>query len=136
MSDFSLLLLEPDKQQRIAHVTAFIAEDASGSFGVLPGHHRLITVLEPGLARYKTSGPNWHWIALSSASLYFKDAQMSLSGQRFLLSDDYASLESALEQTLATEQENSQSMTRHIKRVEEAMMRRLARLDGWQAADE
>ena len=136
MSDFSLLLREPNQHHHIAHVSAFVAEDASGSFGVLPGHLRLITVLEPGLARYKTLDRDWRWIALAKASLYFSDALLLISSQRFLLSDDYESLGPTLEKTLAAAQESRLGANRDIKRIEEAMMRRLARLSGWRTADE
>ena len=132
MKGFPLLLLDPTQQQRIEKVTSFVAEDASGSFGILPGHTRLITMLSAGLARYQMEGSDWRYIALSSATLYFVRNQLHLIGQRFLLCEDYQSIEQALQETLALEQESLASLTRSVRRVEEEMLRRLSRLDASQ----
>lgn len=132
MTTLSLHLLDPTQQRLIDGVSSFTGEDASGSFGILPGHARFITALPPGLARYKTHDSDWRYIALASATLYFMDNTLQLSGQRFLLCDDVHSIEQALQNVLAQEEENLGSLTRHVKRVEEEMFRRLSRLNGGQ----
>lgn len=129
MKSFSLRLLDPAQVQCIKAVISFVAEDASGSFGILPGHARLITVLNPGLARFRTEGAGWRYIAMSSATLYFVGDELQLSGQRFLLCADYQSIQQALQVTLAQEQKALASLTRNVRRVEEEMLRRLSRLE-------
>ena len=45
-------------------VTALRAEDQSGSFGILPGHADLLTVLLPSVLRWRTSGGTTHFCAV------------------------------------------------------------------------
>ena len=132
MTSFSLHLLDPTQQQCIDEVRSFVAEDESGSFGILPGHARFITVLPPGLARYQSQNSDWYYIALSSATLYFVDNKLQLSGQRFLLCENYQSIEQALREAISLEQQTLGSLTHNVRRVEEEMFRHLSRLDGSQ----
>ena len=53
MKGFSLLLRDANRFEHIAGVTSFVGEDASGSFGILPGHGRMMTSLVVGLARFR-----------------------------------------------------------------------------------
>ncbi len=129
MTSFSLQLLDPTQTQCIDNLQSFIAEDASGSFGLLPRHTRFITVLPPGLARYQTQDDTWHYIALSSATLYFADNTLRLSGQRFLLCDDIETIEQVLRETINLEQQNLGNLSHNVRRVEEEMFRRLSQLD-------
>ncbi len=50
---------------------SFIGEDASGSFGLQAGHARFMTILEFGLARFRTAEADWQYLALPGALLYF-----------------------------------------------------------------
>jgi F-type H+-transporting ATPase subunit epsilon len=48
----------------IADVAAVRAEDASGSFGILPGHADLLTTLIPSVVRWRTSDGEAHFCAV------------------------------------------------------------------------
>jgi len=53
MTAFTLLLQDATGAERIDGVEVFIGEDASGSFGILAGHARIMTTLVVGPARFR-----------------------------------------------------------------------------------
>ena len=59
MKAFTLRLQDSTRLSRIDDVVTFVGEDASGSFGILANHARMMTVLVMGLARFKTEEADW-----------------------------------------------------------------------------
>lgn len=45
--------------ERVDDVTSFVGEDGSGSFGILAGHARAMTLLSFGLARFRIGNDLW-----------------------------------------------------------------------------
>jgi F-type H+-transporting ATPase subunit epsilon len=125
---FDLLLQDATHAQRIPGVTAFVGEDASGSFGILAGHARLMTCLCVGLARFRAADGVWQYLALPGALLYFHDHQLTLSTRHFLLDDDYAAISAALQQQLLAEEEELHATKASLHQMEEEMLRRMWRL--------
>lgn len=128
MKTFELLLQDATHAQRIPGVTAFVGEDASGSFGILAGHARLMSSLSVGLARFRDADGAWHYLAQPGALLYFHDNQLTLSTRHFLLDDDYAAISAALQQQLLAEEEQLHTTKASLHRMEEAVLRRMWRL--------
>ena len=128
MKTFELLLQDATHAQHIPGVTAFVGEDASGSFGILAGHARLMTSLSVGLARFRDAHGAWHYLAQPGALLYFHDDQLTLSTRHFLLDDDYAAISAALQQQLLVEEEQLHTTKASLHRMEEEVLRRMWRL--------
>ena len=128
MKAFDLLLQDATRVQRIPGVTAFVGEDASGSFGILAGHARLMTCLSVGLARFRAADTAWQYLAQPGALLYFCDNQLTLSTRHFLLDDDYAAISAALQQQLLAEEEELHTTKASLHRMEEEVLRRMWRL--------
>jgi F-type H+-transporting ATPase subunit epsilon len=128
MKTFELLLQDATHAQRIPGVTAFVGEDASGSFGILAGHARLMSSLSVGLARFRDADGAWHYLAQPGALLYFHDNQLTLSTRHFLLDDDYAAISAALQQQLLAEEEQLHTTKASLHRMEEEVLRRMWRL--------
>lgn len=127
MSAFSILLESPERRRRIDGVRSFVGEDKTGSFGILPGHARLLASLEFGLARYRADG-DWSYLALPGGLLYFEHDRLHLCTRRFLLGADYETISQALETELRAEEAKRKELRDDLRRLEEAMLRRL-----WQA---
>jgi F-type H+-transporting ATPase subunit epsilon len=125
---FTLTLLDATHSQRIDGVTSFVGEDASGSFGILPGHARMMTVLVFGLARFRTAADDWHYLALPGALLYFSDNALSLGTRRFLLDDDYGRISAALHEQLLAEERALHEIRNSLQRMEEQLLKRLWRM--------
>src|SRR5690606_2795288 len=97
MNTLALQLYDATHEQRITGVTAFVGEDASGSFGIRPNHARFMTTLVFGLARFRL-GEGWQYLALPGAVLYFNDNELTLSTRHFLVDTDFDRISTLLEQ--------------------------------------
>jgi F-type H+-transporting ATPase subunit epsilon len=73
------------------------AEDLSGSFGVLPGHADLLTVLPPSVVRWSKRGEAQRFCAVSGGVLTVSGgARVSIACRRGAVGDDLAALEAAV----------------------------------------
>jgi F-type H+-transporting ATPase subunit epsilon len=128
MNTFTLQLRSTTESGDIPGVRAFIGEDASGSFGLLAGHARFITVLSFGLARFQRHNEPWQYLALPGAVLSFNANVLSIVTRRYLKDDDYARISTALQAQLLSEEENLRSMKESLRSMEDAMLKRLWQL--------
>ncbi|MDO9169327.1 MAG: F0F1 ATP synthase subunit epsilon [Methylobacter sp.] len=136
MNPFVLNLFDASHEQRIAGVTSFIAEDATGSFGIQANHARFMTTLVFGLARFSLSTDAWQYLALPGAVVYFNNNELTVSTRHFLIDTDLERISTLLEQQLITEEENLHATRESLHRMEQAMMKRmlaLKRKTGWQS---
>jgi F-type H+-transporting ATPase subunit epsilon len=124
-SSFTLRLQDATRAEEITGVASFVGEDASGSFGILAGHARMLTALVTGLARFRVGPDNWQYLAVPGALLYFQDNVLTLSTRRYLLDTDYTRISQALQQQLLAEEEKLHAMTTSLHRMEEAMLKHL-----------
>jgi F-type H+-transporting ATPase subunit epsilon len=125
MKTFTLVLHDATRSEEIKQVTSFVGEDRSGSFGILPGHARMMTSLIIGLARFRIGEGSWKYLAVPGAVLYFHDNELTLSTRRYLLDDDYMRISQALAQQLIAEEEQLHAMKESLHRMEEEVLRRL-----------
>ena len=125
MKTFVLRLQDATRAEEITGVSSFVGEDASGSFGILAGHARLMTTLVIGLARFRVGEQAWQYLALPGAVLYFNDDVLTLSTRHFLLDDDYMRISAALQEELLAEEEKLHTMKEGLHRMEEEILKRL-----------
>lgn len=126
MSGFILQLFDSRQSEYIEDVSSFIGEDASGSFGILSGHARMMTNLVFGLARFrKNDGGPWHYLAMPGAVLYFVDNVLTLTTRHYLMDEDYDRISRRLADELLAEEEELHELRESLKRMEEAMLKRL-----------
>ncbi len=125
MTPFTLRLQDATRSEDIPGVTSFVGEDATGSFGILAGHARMITLLVTGLARFRVGEQAWQYLALPGAVLYFHEEVLTLSTRRYLKDDDYMRISQALQQQLLAEEEKLHSTRVSLHNMEEALLKRL-----------
>lgn len=125
MSTFSLALHGTAQRDRIAGVVSFVAEDASGQFGVLARHARLLTVLTYGVARYRLEAGDWSYLALPGGVCYFAGDTLNVATRRYVQGPDYDTVRRALSQQLLQEEEQLHSFKESLDRLEREMMRKL-----------
>lgn len=111
--------------ERFEDVVSFVGEDESGSFGILPGHARMMTVLTVGLARFRTAAQGWQYLAVPGAVVYCADDQLHLSTRRYLRDADYGRISTALREQLLAEEQALHAVKQSLHRLEEEMFRRL-----------
>lgn len=125
MKTFSLLIQDATHGETIEGISSFVGEDSSGSFGILAGHARMMTVLVMGLARYRIGNGSWQYLAQPGSVVYFHDNRLSISTRHYLLDDDYLRISRELEQKLLVEEEALQSVKRSLQTMEEEMLKRM-----------
>ncbi len=125
MKLFSLHIQDAEKNQSIDGLSSFVGEDKSGSFGILAGHTRMMSSLLFGLARFRIRNQTWQYLALPGALLYFSDNKLSISTERYMISDDYQQLSSILQQQLSSELSKQQVAKKSLHQMEQELFKRL-----------
>lgn len=125
MKAFTLHLQDAVRTERINGVVSFVGHDASGSFGILAGHARLLTVLDFGLARFRRMDTPWEYLALPEAVLYFADDDLTICTRRFLRDDDYERITLDLDERLRVEESELRGIKDSVHRLQEELIRRL-----------
>jgi F-type H+-transporting ATPase subunit epsilon len=125
MNTFVMHLQGATQYEGVENVVSFVGEDDSGSFGILAGHARMMTLLSFGLARFRIINQDWEFLALPGALAYFVNGQLYLSTRRYLRGENYEHLTIALRDELLAEEEALREMKQSVRRLEEEMFRRL-----------
>lgn len=125
MKSFILVLQDDAHTKEYEEVTSFVAEDASGSFGILPGHARFMTSLVMGLARFRIGEQDWQYLATPGALVYFENNRLNLLTRHFLIDSDYMRISTALEEQLLEEETRLHSQKQSLRRMEEEVLKRL-----------
>lgn len=129
MGTFTLQLFDSRQRETVEGVTSFVGEDATGSFGILPGHTRMMTNLVFGLARFRRGQESpWMYLAMPGAVLYFADNTLSLASRHYLIDEDYERISQRLADELLAEEEALQDIRESVRRMEEAMFKRMWQL--------
>ena len=130
----SLILLDGTSSTRIENLTSIVAADASGQFGLLPGHDTLVTVLEPGLFRYRQAHTtDWSFGAcvgglLSCSSTPDRRTEVCVVSRRFLRGDEPEVLQTQLDQLLEREGMLRVSTRESRERLDLAFYKRMQQL--------
>ena len=125
MKTFTLEWQSATGSQRFDDVVSFVGEDASGSFGVLAGHARMMASLQVGLARFCTADGRWRHVALPGGIARFRDGRLTVSTRAFFIDDDVRRVGAALREQLAAEEERLRDLKDSLHRMEQAVFRRL-----------
>lgn len=125
MNTFTLRLQDARHADQIDGVRAFVAEDGSGSFGILANHARIITTLVAGLARFRCDGTQWRYVAMPGAVVYFRDNVLTLSTRHYFYGDDYTSISDRLREELLVEEKQLHDTKESLRRMEETLLMRL-----------
>jgi len=129
LSAFTLHLCGANAYERVDGVSVFVGADASGSFGILPGHEPLVTTLRFGLARFRPDGGPWRHLAVPGAVLRYADGELHIATRRYMVDDDPARIAEALQEVLLAEETALADVRDGLKRMEEAMLKRLWELE-------
>jgi F-type H+-transporting ATPase subunit epsilon len=129
MSGFALHLASATQYERVDGVTSFVGEDASGSFGILPGHARTMSLLTFGLARFRAGDGAWEYLAVPGAVVYFANNELHVATRRYVRGKDYDRILAALHQEFLAEEEALRTMKQSLKRLEDEMLKRLLKIN-------
>lgn len=129
MRSMTLQLLHSTGSGRFEDVTSFVGEDASGSFGILPGHARMMTALVAGLARFRVGNDEWHYLALPGGILSGGGDRLTLCTRRYLHDTDFRRIGPLLTELQQAEEAALVGIRESLQRLEEEMLRRLREIE-------
>lgn len=121
----TLLIQDATHSETYRGITSFVGEDSSGSFGLLPGHARMMTSLVMGLSRFKVGTQKWQYIAATRALLYFDQNRLVLSARHFIIDSDYVRISTLLEEQLLEEERLLSQQNQSLRRMEEGVLKGL-----------
>ena len=125
MSYFTLKIIDSRKQLVVENVSSFVGEDGSGSFGILPDHTRMMTVLTFGLASFRRGEGDWEYVAGPGAVLYFDANVLNLVSRHYLIDTEYERIAKRLVEELVAEEEQVREVRQSLKSMEEALLKRM-----------
>lgn len=129
MRSFSLELQSPALgTEHFDELVSFIGRDASGSFSIWPGAEKRITVLDFGLASFRTSKGITEYLALAEALLYFRENRLFLVTEHYVHDQDLEKITAVLRQKSAAAERSSNETRRSLRRLDEEIIKRLGRL--------
>lgn len=125
MDGFELHLQSSTQYEKIHNVFSFVGEDASGQFGVLAHHARMMTCLKFGLAWFRYDNQDTEYLALPGAVVYFNENQLYISTRHYFRNKDYKVIQSSITKELQCEEENLSSVKECLHRLDEEIMKHL-----------
>jgi len=87
-----------------------------------------LTCLAFGLARYRQGEGPWVYLAVPGAVLRFAGGVLTVSTRRYLTDPDFGRISTALQEVLLKEEEALGAVRDSLRRMEEAMLKRIWKL--------
>jgi len=123
--EFRLRLITATRVVLDEDVVSVVAEDESGSFGVLAGHERLAAALVPTILRCKLASGGMRFVAVDRGVLKKEGRELRVAVRQAVVGDDYRALEKLISERI-THLEDSEAAARHaFSRVSLSVMLRL-----------
>ena len=130
MSDMLQLTITTPTAVLVSEANAYAvrAEDDSGSFGVLPGHTDLLTVLPASVVRWRTADGVTHYCALRGGLMTVENGQrVAIACRQGTIGDDLGMLEAEVEAMRKAEMEAECQMRVEQMRLHARAVRQLMR---------
>ncbi|HSB25928.1 MAG TPA: F0F1 ATP synthase subunit epsilon [Burkholderiaceae bacterium] len=104
------------------------AEDASGAFGLLPGHTDLLTVLRLGVLSWRGAGERWRHCALRGGVLTMRrGCELQVATREAVVGDDLHRLEDDVLSQMAIRQRAEDQARREARQLQLRALRELMR---------
>ncbi|HAT8672071.1 TPA: F0F1 ATP synthase subunit epsilon [Legionella pneumophila] len=129
MELFTIHLKSATQYEKIDKVISFVGEDASGQFGILAHHSRMMTCLKFGLAWFRDENQETEYLALPGAVVYFIDNQLHIATRHYVRHQEYQAIQRVLKEELHWEENNLLRTKESVHRLDEEMLKRLWELN-------
>jgi F-type H+-transporting ATPase subunit epsilon len=109
-------------------VQSLRAEDASGGFGLWPGHTDFLTVLGAGVLSWQDRDGQWHHCAVRRGVMTLRrGAELEVATREAIPGDDLDQLENEVLAQLIERQQAEDDSRRQVKQLEVRALRELVR---------
>ena len=129
MKTMALQLHHSTGTDRFEGVTSFVGEDSSGSFGLLPGHGRMMTALAAGMVRFRVAEEEWHYLVLPGGILTGGGNEVTLCTRRYLHGTDFRQMGALLAELQQADAEALGGIKQSLHHLEQEMLRRLREIE-------
>lgn len=107
-------------------VASLRGEDASGGFGILPGHADFVTVIDAGVLRWRGRGDAWRYCAVRGGVLSVSGGrEVHVACREAIPGDDLATLEDRVRAVQAARLDEQRRTRTHAARLHARAIRRL-----------
>ena len=112
--------------KRAENVRSFRAHDESGSFGIMPGHVDLLSVLRACVVRWRETTADWSYCALRGGVLTVeRGREIRIACRAAVLGTDLAALETSVEKHLEAEAEAARAARLQQTRMHAQAIRKI-----------
>jgi F-type H+-transporting ATPase subunit epsilon len=124
----SLEILVPDAVVLTARVTGVQAADATGRFGLRPGHEPFVTVLVPSLLVYTDEAGTERYAAVDGGALVLEGDRVSVVTREAVLSDRLEDLSERAAAILDVRRRQEGKARAEFDELQTALVKQLARV--------
>ena len=125
---FSAHIITPSQLKRIDNISFFRARDRSGSFGILPRHTELLTILEPSVAIAVIDGRE-EYFAFNGGILSFRKGVLTVTTKEFVQSETLEALREIIELEFRQRQEKESLFHSNMANLEKAFFKKIIELE-------
>lgn len=112
------------------------AEDATGGFGIQPGHADFLTVLAPSVLRWRTDEGSWRFCALRGGVLHVSGGtKVAIACREAVPGDDLETLEAKVREDAEALRDAARRTRGELTRLHTLAIRRLMRQLGPDGGD-
>jgi len=123
--EMRLTVMTPTRVVVDEPVRSVQAEDASGRFGIEPGHERFLTTTVASLVIYRPTGGGERYVAVDHGTLRVTPERVQLATRQAVLSDDLDELERVVEEQYERQRESHRRTGRSFADIELNAWRKL-----------
>jgi F-type H+-transporting ATPase subunit epsilon len=124
----ALEILVPDAVVLSTRVTGVQAADATGRFGLRPGHEPFVTVLAPSLLVYTDEGGRERYAAVDGGVLLLDGDRVSVVTREAVLADRLEDVAGRVAAILDARRRQEQHARTEFDELETALVKQLARV--------
>jgi F-type H+-transporting ATPase subunit epsilon len=122
-----LEILAPDRVVLALPVRAVQAGDASGRFGLWPGHEAICTVLVPGILHFRDAEGRERYAAVDGGVLFSEGGTVSVATRDAVVADRLEDLANAAATMLRARREHEQTAQTDFQDLEMSLLRELTK---------
>jgi F-type H+-transporting ATPase subunit epsilon len=125
-----LELMVPDGVVLKTRIQGLQAADASGRFGLLPGHETFVTVLEPGLVLFRDEQERERFAAVDGGVLVLKDGHVSIACREAVVAERLEDVAARAAAMIEERRLNELTARADFAELQASLLRQLRKAEG------
>jgi F-type H+-transporting ATPase subunit epsilon len=125
---FDLEILVPDSVVVRQRVRSLQATDASGRFGIWPGHQELLTLVAPCVLVYRGEEDREHYAAADGGVLLLEEGRVSIVTREAVTAERLEDVAAAAAAMLAARRQSERAAREEFAELQTALLRELGEM--------